>query len=1357
MQTGKNIKVFLSSTFKDMDAERDLIMNRVAPTLQQLLDPQGITVQFIDLRWGVNTQDADENERENMVLRECISEIRQSRPFFIGLLGDRYGWMPSEDSWQVMLSEMTEEESNFIREEAKEQKSVTELEILFGALMGTDSLRRSLFCFRRPDVYEQMNDDARKKYCNQDTEADRKLAALKQKIVDGCHNALCSNNVYEYDCKWNGFMMTGLEDFALFLTKTLHAQILLYEGSNAVENPTNEFQQLMDEDLMKVSQECAHFISFNSQISFYGDMEEENPTLLLCAENGYGKTASLCHLYRLMEEDEDVTPFIHFARRGDTPELILKKWLADPRLGSKKRYAMDEDVPFGQLVIDMESAVLDSDLMPFLMIDNLHNLENLHVFLHSELITSWSIIATTEMDHLRLFDGWGKAKRSFLGPINSDEAGKLINARLAEVGKSLPSSVLQKVKSIKRENEEISCGCPLWDVMMVRKLTNLSAYDYQQIRERGDGDAAIESYLGELVDYVGKYAPYTEQLFVTFIHDASVFLPFNYIWALTKTLAGSEFGLREQDFEKLAGDNWDSLVFASWKRWMGELLKEDPKTGIIDFAYRCFRDYMRQIEKDEMDKIEYCYSPIGMTMAARFDNDNHDDHAATELAYMAVKDPEENIIKSLFEREGTPIWNRLTDAAVDLVIRQGEEAFFGWLHKVMEIERDAAIKLVGDVSCRLSFYGDYNLAASLVEPLNKEVSEDIRKGQWYVYDPNSWSIYKKSIVMSLLHLSGFMRYTGDDFMSRLMLSMAEEGIGELQYNNTVDVGNLDYIRMNIEEAKAVQNGEEPSELNVGFEDCEANELIELAELCFFTRLMPEKAIEALDVYDRKKENVDPFCYDEIMEKVLRIMYALQQRDAQPLIDYYDVLLPGLKSLPDEKAVVAASTYLLLWNIIRKSFGNGMRYRAEEANQTFHSVLRVWNNHQEHCEVLLQLCFYNLCSASELSVKDLLYHGEHEEAKKIIDMLRESIKEMRDTHTNTAITITGYSLANAVFCNFFEQMGDFGQAFYYQKQLEYASLINYQRFGDGHPEVKRRYATALDETGRCLYIFFKDYDQAKDCICQAKKLFEELYEKDPQKIGADDLLACTYNYMQVLRAAEKFEEEISMVEETMAVLNSHPEAMPEERLMANVKDDLGEICDMLGRTQEAVSMLKEAGQIFARLLENDPENENFMRSYVINRVRTARMIALKAERASEARHSLEETEGIVTKMRQMMPDSLKVRDITMEYFIARAQVEMADDEMEAAKENWGMVIDNLYNGITKNQRAVDIPLFVNFLVKLFRTAIDTGHLETANEFVNVEIRAKKEFIDLRLIALENADMDSTMERYDLVEKLMKSNN
>ena len=52
----KYIKIFLSSTFRDMDAERDAIMNRVRPTVAQQLKPHGINVDFIDLRWGVNTQ-----------------------------------------------------------------------------------------------------------------------------------------------------------------------------------------------------------------------------------------------------------------------------------------------------------------------------------------------------------------------------------------------------------------------------------------------------------------------------------------------------------------------------------------------------------------------------------------------------------------------------------------------------------------------------------------------------------------------------------------------------------------------------------------------------------------------------------------------------------------------------------------------------------------------------------------------------------------------------------------------------------------------------------------------------------------------------------------------------------------------------------------------------------------------------------------------------------------------------------------------------------------------------------------------------------------------------------------------------
>lgn len=45
-------KFFISSTFYDMHAERDMIQNIVQPADNQKLNEQGEYVSFSDLRWG---------------------------------------------------------------------------------------------------------------------------------------------------------------------------------------------------------------------------------------------------------------------------------------------------------------------------------------------------------------------------------------------------------------------------------------------------------------------------------------------------------------------------------------------------------------------------------------------------------------------------------------------------------------------------------------------------------------------------------------------------------------------------------------------------------------------------------------------------------------------------------------------------------------------------------------------------------------------------------------------------------------------------------------------------------------------------------------------------------------------------------------------------------------------------------------------------------------------------------------------------------------------------------------------------------------------------------------------------------
>ena len=49
----KTATIFISSTFMDMNGERDILNNYVLPKLNESLNSKRINVQFIDLRWGI--------------------------------------------------------------------------------------------------------------------------------------------------------------------------------------------------------------------------------------------------------------------------------------------------------------------------------------------------------------------------------------------------------------------------------------------------------------------------------------------------------------------------------------------------------------------------------------------------------------------------------------------------------------------------------------------------------------------------------------------------------------------------------------------------------------------------------------------------------------------------------------------------------------------------------------------------------------------------------------------------------------------------------------------------------------------------------------------------------------------------------------------------------------------------------------------------------------------------------------------------------------------------------------------------------------------------------------------------------
>jgi nephrocystin-3 len=140
--SSRSARIFLSSTFRDFGEERDLLVRRVFPALRARLKDRFVDLVDVDLRWGITAEQAERGE----VLPICLAEIDRARPYFVGMLGERYGWIPPEDGYALDLLERHE-----WLHDHRGGKSVTELEILHGVLNDPEMAGRAFFYFRSAD------------------------------------------------------------------------------------------------------------------------------------------------------------------------------------------------------------------------------------------------------------------------------------------------------------------------------------------------------------------------------------------------------------------------------------------------------------------------------------------------------------------------------------------------------------------------------------------------------------------------------------------------------------------------------------------------------------------------------------------------------------------------------------------------------------------------------------------------------------------------------------------------------------------------------------------------------------------------------------------------------------------------------------------------------------------------------------------------------------------------------------------------------------------------------------------------------------------------------------------------------
>eukprot|EP00741_Cyanophora_paradoxa_P009147 tig00000145_g8859.t1 len=128
----------LSSTFRDMSAERAAIFRSAVPRLQRALAPRGLFLVAVDLRWGITPEQAQGGE----VVRLCLLEVLRST-HFVAFLKRRYGWHqdPSAPEDSLLARSLRRAEADFPFVARCRGQSVTELEIRLGALLQPEARR----------------------------------------------------------------------------------------------------------------------------------------------------------------------------------------------------------------------------------------------------------------------------------------------------------------------------------------------------------------------------------------------------------------------------------------------------------------------------------------------------------------------------------------------------------------------------------------------------------------------------------------------------------------------------------------------------------------------------------------------------------------------------------------------------------------------------------------------------------------------------------------------------------------------------------------------------------------------------------------------------------------------------------------------------------------------------------------------------------------------------------------------------------------------------------------------------------------------------------------------------------------
>ena len=609
----KSQPLFVSSTFRDMHAERDHLHRVVFPALEEWLREHRILLEPLDLRWGVETSgEAEAEAKEQLVLKVCLDGINECRPFLIVLLGDRYGWQPPAERLAITAGEYGFEP------EAVSGMSVTALEIEAGLLASEDQAVRSFVYLRESLPLDDMPEELRAVYSDAaagNEDAAGRLETLKERLRN---DPRLEGRVRDYALVWDAeasaasaeSLNTWGEQVLADIKAELSCDVEAHGSDEAPELTWQEEEAFEFEAF--VEQRARVFVGRTdtiTEIEAWALASEDDSApwgLVYTGASGAGKSALMAELYRRWAQkakgpSDDAAPVVlaHAAgisRRSGWITPMLQRWIGELAALIGIDDPLSEDDKHETVIETFRDLVtrVAQDRRVILLVDAINQFDT-----GAWQDQSWvpagrpniRLLATAIPGYAseRLLGAHEVIEARELPALTAGEAGDIAVAQCARYRKTLSDSVLAALK------EHPSAGNALWLRMAIDALLQLDADDFETAQaDYADhpADQQIPAFMAALVreafppDVAGMYAYLLTRLEARF-GEAPV-------RAFALALALSRSGWRDTDFRELAprlgGGKWDDATGAILRRAFRLHLSRHGDPACWDFFHVLARE-----------------------------------------------------------------------------------------------------------------------------------------------------------------------------------------------------------------------------------------------------------------------------------------------------------------------------------------------------------------------------------------------------------------------------------------------------------------------------------------------------------------------------------------------------------------------------------------------------------------------------------------------------------------------------------------------------------------------------------------------------------------------------------------------